>query len=223
MKQLFGYIFDWCDPRTDAPLFLDALKQATLRDIRPYGKLDGSGVRRWEVMHFYSNRPLLGEEPVAFDPAPKYRYRLYVRVNSVTGSVILAASRYAITDAAVEIINRALTPDLRRRVLNINDIVQHLFRRDVQKYSVTYLMADVPGHKPLVNTIAIHGDDIGTSTFLLDERKSFTARQVGVRPIQNKLECCRFGNSGSIQFWLEQSNALERFLAYAYENKYYIA
>ena len=223
MRQLFGYIFDWSDPREDPRTFLDALSSAKLREIRSYSGPDSNVSKRWTLLYFVSRRPFLGEEPGVLDTTHEYRYRLYVRVNSVTGSVILAAPRYAITDAAIETINRGLTPDLRRRVININDVVQHLFRREAQQYAVTYLMADVPGHRPLVNTIAIHGEDIGTSNFLLEERQTFTARQLGVRAIRSRMECGRFGNSGSIQFNLENSESLERFLAYTYENKFYIA
>ncbi|HXH31859.1 MAG TPA: hypothetical protein VNJ01_13695 [Bacteriovoracaceae bacterium] len=223
MRQLFGYIFDWGESREGEFSFLEALQAAKLREIRAYDGPSETVSRRWVVIYFISRRPLLGEEPGALDAIHEFRYRLYVRVNTVTGSVILAASRYAITDAAIEVINRGVTPDLRRRVININEVVQHLFRRDVQQYAVTYLMADVPGYRPLVNTIAIHGEDIGTSNFLLEERQAFTARQLGVRAIRSRIECGRFGNSGSIQFNLDNSEALEKFLAYTYKNKFYIA
>lgn len=223
MRLLFGYVLDWDGTQNSGTTFLEILTAEKVAEIRSNARTDERVGRRWQSFWLFSRRPLLGEEAGGLDVSPIYRYRLFVRVNSVTNSVILASPRYAITDAAVESVNRAISPDLRRRVLNVNELSQHLLARQAQHYAVTYLMADVTGHKPFINTLALYGDDIGAANFLLEERKAFIARQVGVRSIRGIVEFGRFGNTGSIQFQAELAEELEQFLSYTYKNNFYIA
>ncbi|MBY3256700.1 hypothetical protein E0I74_29270 [Rhizobium laguerreae] len=224
MTTLFGYIFTWdgfgkgegTDKYSD--LFSEALmKMSQFKTSRGKSRMTS---KRWQALTYESRQPLLGEDPGFVESVWTYPIRL--RVNDTTGTIVIAAPRYAITDAAVQTINSRLAPNVRRKLVNVGEVSDHLLQPAPQQFAITYYMADVPGYGSALNTISLHGDDIAAADFLVKERASFTARQIGVRPLSQRAECGRFGNTGSIQFRDEYIEMLEQFLAYTYSNGFYI-
>lgn len=226
MSPLYGYIFLWegfSDSETDVPnskIFRDALKDISSFKSIPNERIIGSP--RWSVYWFLSSKPLLGEEPDMYRKDP-YTYKILFRVNEKTDTVIIAGDRYSIAEAAVATFNTYINPNFKRKIVNISRLSDNLFKKGFEKFfAVTYLLADVPGYGAALNTIALHGDDIAEADFLSREALNFTARQIGVRPVDNRYECGRFGNLGTIQFRRENIPGLEKFLNYAYQEKLYV-
>ena len=243
--NLFGYLFTWDgfnldeEKATSNPtLFDEALKSA--KKFRDITKKDPSFSKltippRWKVNYFQSTEPLAEEEPNLYG---YYDYRIYIRVNDKTDTVVIAANRYKITEAAVATFNTYVTPKLQRKVIGISELAENLFdERIPKKFAVTYFLADVPGYGSALRTIALAGDDIANAGFMSEyeqhikhdgveagsgKSRNFTARQVGLRPINARYECGRFGNSGTIQFPDDSIPQLEAFLAYAYQQGLYI-
>lgn len=222
MTVLYGYIFTW-DGFSQAgdDGFSDAFVGAVTK-LKQFKNGGGRQPRasRWKRLIFESPQPLLGEEP-GFVPSV-WTYKVHLRVNDKTGTVIIAAQRYTITDAVVQVINFKVTPNIRRKVINVGEVSEHLLAPSPQQFAMTYYMADIPGYGSALSTISLHGDDIAAADFLVNERNNFTARQIGVRPLSQKAECGRFSNTGQIQFRDENLDTLERFLSYTYENGFYI-
>lgn len=225
MAIQFGYIFTWegfrsVDGESDlADQFLGELGKSASFKIERERRI--SSGRRWQILKFASSVPLLGEERDMF-PDARFYYRMYCRINKKTGTIILAAPRYLISDAAVQAINISINPNIRRKIINIKELSEYLLGPEPQSFAITYYMADVPGYGSALNTIALYGDDIAAANFLAAERANFTARQIGIRPTSQRAECGRFGNTGSIQFRDENIEVLEEFLAHTYSLGFYI-
>lgn len=228
--MLYGYVLEWDGFEAGSTESNRALFE---RSVFQVPTLEQGGDRRylpskrWSFFNFRSNKPLLGEfesdKQATIVGAEMRFYPVYFRVNERTKTVILASQRYAITDLAVSTFNAFINPNLRRRVIDIESLSSRLLTTEEdKKFCVTYYMADVPGYGSALNTISLHGDDLGAADFLSEERTKFTARQIGVRTISNRSEAGRFSNTGSIQFRLEAIPELEKFLSYTYKEKLYI-
>ena len=136
---------------------------------------------------------------------------------------MVAGARYTVTEEAMRNFNTYVRPSLTRKVINIKSLTEHLFERGAERhFAVTHFNADVPGYGTALSSISLNGDDIGSADFLVDERGNFTARQVGVRPLNHRSECGRFGSVGSVQFRTDLLDNFERFLVYAYRCGLYI-
>jgi len=229
MTLLFGYLFDWDgfkdfgneEPRTQV-FRKSLLDQSAFRDMpqRAIAKAP-----RWSIYRFLCHKPLLGEEVDGLDTKSPFVYPFYVRVNESTGTVIIAASRYTVTEEVVRTFNSYITPGIQRRVVNVKSLAEHLLETGTEKYyAVTYLLADVPGYGSALTSVSLIGDDIGgaAAEFLPDERTKLTPRQLGVRSVSSRVECGRFGSLGSVQFRSELIQDLERFLGHAYALDFYI-
>lgn len=228
--MLYGYVLEWDgfeagSADSNRSLFEESiLRVPTLEKGNDRRYLPS---KRWSFFSLRSNRPLLGEfeseNQSKIEGSETRFYPVYFRVNERTKTVIFAAQRYSITDVAVSTFNAFITPNLRRRVIDIEALSSRLLTDDEdKKFCVTYFMADVPGYGSALNTISLHGDDLGAADFLSEERTNFTARQIGVRTISNRSEAGRFSNTGSIQFRLEAIPELEKFLSYTYQEKLYV-
>lgn len=227
MSLVFGYIFEWdgfdLDGGTESnsKRFRDQL--LSIKAFRPFENRTIQRARRWAAYRFHSPRPLLGEEHDTLNMGGDYPYNVYVRVNERTGTLVVAGARYAVTEEAVRTFNTYVRPSLQRKVINIKSLSEHLFERGTEKhFAVTHLSADIPGQGTALTSISLSGDDIGAADFLIEERTTFTARQVGVRPIDHRTECGRFGSVGSVQFRTDLLENFERFLVYAYKCGLYI-
>lgn len=227
MSLVYGYIFEWdgFDPEgksaSNSARFGEALLSIRLFKLAQDRRLGRA--RRWSVYRFLSPKPLLGEEPHEDGLGHGYAYFVYVRVNEKTGTLVIAGSRFAVTEEVVRTFNTYVKPSLQRKVLNVKNLADHLLERGTEKhFAVTHLAADVPGYGTAVSSIALTGDDIGGADFLVEERSAFTIRQVGVRPVGHRAECGRFGSVGSVQFRTDLLENFERFLIYAYDCGLYI-
>lgn len=229
MSLVYGYIFEWdgfqskSADKSNSERFNHEL--LSISEFRPFvdKNKEASPAPRWAVYHFHSPKPLLGEEVDPMNLGGGYLYKLYVRVNQRTGTLVIAGARYSVTEEAVRTFNTYIKPSLQRKMINIRSLSEHLFQRGTKKeFSVTHFSADVPGHGTAVKSISISGDDIGAADFLVEERLNFAARQVGVRPHAHPIECGRFGSVGSVQFRTDLLANFERFLVYAYQHGLYI-
>lgn len=226
MSLVFGYIFEWdgLKPAEEVPnskRFAEAL--LSIKAFRPIEENSITRARRWSVYRFLSPKPLLGEEPHHDGMGHSYSYKIYVRVNEKTGTLVVAGSRFSVTEEVVRTFNTYIRPSLQRKVINIKGLSDHLLERGREKrFAVTHLTADVPGYGTAVNSISLTGDDIGGSDFLVTERAEFTFRQIGVRPVDHRSECGRFGSVGSVQFRTDLLGNFEQFLVYAYKHGLYI-
>ena len=227
MSLVYGYIFEWdgFNSKESSVTNTDRFKEQLLsvRSFQNFVDRKVTLAKRWSLYKFHSPKPLLGEESSALAMNADYAYSVYVRVNDKTGTLVIAASRYTVTEEAVKTFNVYIKPSLQRKVINIKGLSDHLLERGTEKrFAVTHLNADVPGYGTAVSSISLSGDDIGAADFLVDERADFTIRQVGVRPVDGRSECGRFGSVGSVQFRTELLGEFERFLSYAYECGLYI-
>lgn len=238
--KLFGFLFNWNDfsrqmsgESTEQDSFVARLhKVPQFSDIT-----DNQGVNQtsrlpktWRLLNFRSNKALAGEEldgRLRLD-GDEFVYRIYVRANLETGSVIFASRRLSISEAAVMTQNTYVLPKLQRRNIRVAELSERLLRRDtITDYFVTFLSADVPGYGDSLKSISLEGEDIaGAGFFFFDdvsgstEKKhglhysNFTARRIGLRPVDSRLECGRFGVDNRIEFSDDSIQELEDFLLY---------
>ena len=202
--NLFGYLFNWEGFNTDSPETQNHITQfrAAMQRSKRFddatSKLSHAQKSRipdrWNTILFESSEPLAGEEGSLFE---NYHYRVFVRVNELTRSVILAASRYRITEAAVSTFNLYVTPKLQRKIIRVQDLSDHLLEETgPKKFAITYLKADIPSFGSSLRSIALEGDDISGSGFvgrietgegspprgsLHRRHSSLVTRQIGVR------------------------------------------
>jgi len=225
MSLVYGYLFEWDGFTSDEVKKPNSMrfKEALLSLSAFQGFRSVRKAPRWSVYKFMSSKPLNGEELHSLPADFRYSYEIYVRVNERTKTVVIAASRYTITEEAVRTFNTYLAPNLQRKIINIKELSEHLLEKGNRKqFAVTYLLADVPGYGSALSLISLIGEDIGSTDFLDDQRNSLTTRQIGVRPIDNRTECGRFASIGSVQFRTDQLGDLEAFLSYAYQNGFYL-
>lgn len=226
MSLVFGYIFEWDQLNANENASNSKLFTEVFLSIKAFKAMEDHKFAlapRWSVFRFLSPKPLLGEEPHHDGMGHSYSYKVYVRVNEKTGTLVIAGSRYSVTEEVVRTFNAYVRPSLQRKVINIKGLSDHLLERGTEKkFAVTHLTADVPGYGTAVGSVSLAGDDIGGSDFLVEERAKLTIRQVGVRPVDHRSECGRFGSVGSVQFRTDLLDNFERFLVYAYTRGLYI-
>ncbi|HEY6816429.1 MAG TPA: hypothetical protein VI168_12885 [Croceibacterium sp.] len=144
-------------------------------------------------------------------------------MNERTRTVVVATMRYGITEEAIRYFNTYISPKLQRKVVNVRDLSEHLLDKGGEKqFAITHLLADVPGYGSALSLISLSGDDVGSTDFIDNQSSSLTTRQIGVRSVESRVECGRFGSVGSVQFRTDQLDDLEAFLSYAYERGFYL-
>lgn len=227
--QLYGYIFTWdgFDPdgaTSNAQAFFDAIRRVPTLSVSD--NRSGLTSRKWSKLKFRSSRFLMGEpeeeQQLRMPGSNDLFYDVYVRVNDRTKAVVLAGQRYAITDSAVGAFNAFVNPNLRRRVIDVEGMTKRLFSTEQEKvFCLTYFLADVPGYGSALTSISLHGDDLASSDFLIEERQNFTARQIGIRSVSSRSEASRIGNQGTLQFRREAMTDLERVLNFTYQENFY--
>lgn len=229
--MLYGYIFEWDGfldktSSTNFEEFVSSLEKTP--NLSFAERLAIRSHKGWGKLWLRSSKALLGEQEDnrqnVIPGTEMRRYPVHVRVNERTKTVILAGQRYLVTDSAVLEFNSFVTPNLRRRVIDIDRLSRRLMSTTLEEkhFCVTYFMADVPGYGTALSTISLHGDDVGAVDFLAAERTNFTARQLGVRTIKSRIEAGRFVNTGSVQFRIETVPDMEAFLRYTYAEGLYI-
>lgn len=219
MAFQYGYLFDWDLPRGLAERDVQSHLKKAIDARKDFHHISGGASAshpRWMAFWFDSKKSLMGEDGGFLEQGP-FRYRILLRVNEKTGTLIIAAARYTITDAVIREFANFIRPIPKRRQIDVERTTKTLFQTLEKKFLVTYLHADVTEYGTELRTISLHGDDLGGVDFLEKKVPSFVPRQVGVRPINNKKECGRFSNNGGIQFLEENTPLLERFLSYSYE------
>jgi hypothetical protein len=229
--QLYGYIFTWggFDPYgaiSNSAAFNDAVERVPTLSFSEDEDKFGLKSRKWSVLLFRSRLHLMGEpdeiRQERFPGTQDIFYPVFLRINNRTKAVVLAGQRYAITDAAVKAFNAFVNPNLTRRVIDVEGITRRLFNPNQEKqFCLTYFLADVPGYGSALTSISLHGDDLAASDFLTEERQNFTARQIGIRSVLSRVESCRIGNHGTLQFRLQATADLERVLNFTYQENFY--
>jgi hypothetical protein len=229
--MLYGYIFEWDGFVLDSNISnreVFTSRIANVPNLSFWYNLKKNSSNRWIVLEFKSNRPLLGEHEDQSQQTivgtQLRSYPVYVRINEQTKTIIYASQRYTVTDASILAFNSFVTPNFRRRVIDIDRLSRRLLEvgQGNKRFCVTYYMADVPGYGAALNTVSLYGEDIGAADFLSEERANFTARHIGVRTTNSRIEAGRFTNAGAIQFRLEGIADLEKFLSFTYEEKLYV-
>ena len=218
MTVLYGYLFGWtgsfASPTAEeTPRDFDRAMMS-VGDIEP---VSDSRVRigpRWSIYHLRTLKRLHGtEQNILYADAP-YSYMFYTRVSEITGTIVLASERYAVTDEVVRLFNRVVRPALHRQRVNVKRLADILLDRAKRHtFAVTYVLADVPGFGAALSSLSLHGDDIAAAEFKLPGGLALTARQIGVRSSKRRVECGRIANIGSVQFKTDMAADFELFLA----------
>lgn len=234
MPLLYGYILTWegYGVDQDAP-YADQFDELLLQqesfspDHRGVARLNPAWKSYW-----YATKSALHDHGIGADAEPSqssvlagatYTYPFMVRVNASNGTIIVVSTLYSITDAVIEYFNNAISPNLKRRIIDVHKVSQTLLDPGERKeYAITYFLADVPGYGSNLRSITLYGNDIAEADFLQAERRNFSARKIGVRPFASPRDAGRFNNYGTIQFRSENIDAFEDFLRYAYKKKLYI-
>jgi len=238
--KMYGYLFTWGgfsqhgaeEYSMPDPFVVGLHKVPQFEDITGKhginvpGTLPGS----WRVLNFRSPKALAGEDTEGrkrLDDGD-YIYRVYVRTNPTSGSICIASRRLSISESAISATNTYVVPKLQKRVIRVAELSERLLRGEVKtEYFITFLSADVPGYGDALRTLSLEGEDIaGASFFNFFEfagalagnqglsYSNFTARRIGLRPVDSYVECGRFGADNRIEFFDDSIQELERFLNY---------
>ena len=239
--RLYGFLFQWngfsserVGKAFEGDPFIYTLNEASkLTDItnKQGVKVPKPLPEKWRLIEFLSDEPLTKEDS---DSAPRsldrnsYPYWIYIRSNIETGAVIVASASFRITVQAVMTINTYILPKMQRRNIRVAELAERLLRQEARtEYFITLLTTDVPGYGDSVKSLSLEGDDIAGAGFFHftsasnnvgDKQglryKNFTAKRIGLRPVDSRIECGRFGTENRIEFSDEGLQELEDFLGY---------
>ena len=237
--KLYGFLFSWLGFSKDyvGSESKSMTFEAALGEVPQLTNITGrQGVQKasplpknWRLVNFRSHEALAGEsdEKRASLDGDDYSYDLYVRLNPQAGTVIFASKRYKITEAAVKTFHTRDLPKLVRREIRVPELAKRLLLRGAStEYFVTFLNTNVPGFGESLNSMSLEGEDIaGAGFFRLEETRdnlahpglsysNFTARRIGLRPIDSRHEFGRFGTDNRMEFSDELLSELEDFLNY---------
>jgi hypothetical protein len=233
--MLFGYLFRWRplseeDAVNSGASFLrDAIKRVPQFDDVT-GRHGVSAPRNlpdnWRIVIFRS-RVALGDDEHINPIDGQFPYTVLLRESVENGTIVFAAKRYRITDAAVKTFNAYVVPRLQRRHIRVAELADTMMRGTSKlDYYLTHLAADVPRFGASLRSITLSGDDIARAGFFHSDVKGgtatmaegfpysyFTAKQIGLRAPGSKIsEFGKFGGTGAIQFVEEGISDLETFL-----------
>lgn len=240
MKQ-FGFLFSWSGfgpevPSGQEPPFDEFSKR--LNEVPQFTDItDRHGVARpkdmpssWRLLSFRSLKPLAGEdlENSKRLDSGDFPYHVYVRINAQAGTIIFAARRYSITEAAVMTFHTYTVPKMKRRNVRVAELAERLLtKRTTTDYFITFLNADVPGYGEALRSLSLEGEDIaGTGFFLLGEETeptstkgglqyaNFNAKRIGLRPVTSRNEFGRFGADNRVEFSDDSIGSLEEFFSF---------
>ncbi|MDX8347388.1 hypothetical protein SLH49_05250 [Cognatiyoonia sp. IB215446] len=239
--KLYGFLFQWDGfaPHRVSPEAIGDAFLFSLNDVPKFSDIsDRHGVvipkplpKNWRLFEFISNEPLTKDDSVK---PPRtldrngYPYWIHIRTNMDAGTVIVAAATFRIAVQAVMTINAYVLPKMQRRNIRVAELAERLLRHESKtEYYVTLLTTDVPGFGEAVKSLSLEGEDIVGAEFFHfsnstsnDSQKqglrytNFTAKRIGLRPIDSRSECGRFGTDNRIEFSDDGLQELEDFLKY---------
>jgi hypothetical protein len=238
--KLFGFLFSWAGyegvsdeiDRTINPFVQNLKSVPQLSDISGKQGVNTASPlpASWRLVNFRSSKPLAGEDLDSRRSLDNddFIYRVFIRTNPHAGTVIFASRRFSISEAAVMTVNSYVVPKLQRRNIRVAELSERLLGQEIKTdYFVTFLSADVPGYGDSLKSLALEGEDIaGANFFRLPGQANssassgklpftnFTAKRIGLRPVNSRQECGRFGTDNRIEFSEEALQELEDFLAY---------
>lgn len=235
LTKRYGYLLNW-KGFNDAIGRIDDTNKAFFEGVARVPQLENitgrSGVKvpkmpkNWSVLLFRSSEPL-GSETQTMTSLAHYEYFLHVRVSKRSSSVLIASDSYKVADSAIATFNTYVVPKLQRRYIRVADLAERMFRQKSQTdYYVTHFLADVPGYGEALKSMTLTGEDIASAGFFDMEESgenngnglpfsNFTARQIGLRPVDSRVECGRFGATGTVSFPPDAVDELDAFLNYA--------
>lgn len=179
---------------------------------------------RWNIVIFKSKEPLLNADRISElyrPPQEFFEYPVYIRVNNITGSMIVASHSNGIVEAFVQVVARSSLPMLQNRQVYVSRIFDNIaFGEGEEDYRITHLIAQVVGYGNNIETVTLSGYDIGAASgngySSLVRSEAMTPRYIGVRLVSQQEEIFRISTTGMIQFSLEENSNLEEFLSYCY-------
>lgn len=171
--KLFGFLFNWSaynqdheftrkspnpfvDSLASVPQFADISGRQGVNTASPLPEL-------WRLVNFRSSKPLAGEDVESKRglDGDDFVYRIFVRTNQKTGTVIFASRRFNISEAAVMTFNAYVVPKLQRRNIRVAELSERLLAQETKTdYFVTFLSTDVPGYGDALKSLSLEGADI---------------------------------------------------------------
>ncbi len=238
--KLFGFLFNWSGYSQentshnsgDDPLLQELKKVPQFSDISGRQGVSPSAALpdSWRLFSFRSNRPLAGEDLESrkmFDGGD-FVYNVFIRTNQKAGTVIFVSKRFSISEAAVMTLHTYIVPKMQRRNIRVAELSKRLLG-PVSKtdYFITFLSTDVPGFGDSLKSMTLEGEDIaGARFFKLGNPETpkeastglpyanFTAKRIGLRPVDSRQECGRFGTDNRIECSDDALQELEEFLEF---------
>jgi len=130
-----------------------------------------------------------------------FPYEVLVRVNELTGTVVLLSTGSGIVYHLVDrVLNKSLSPRLVRLQINILDLTNHLLGKGVDEYALTSIRARVVASGRNLEKISFEGKDLANASIVRQLTDLITPHYVGMRSRRDPVEteAIRLSNRGYI-------------------------
>ncbi|MEP3342023.1 MAG: hypothetical protein ABJO09_06875 [Hyphomicrobiales bacterium] len=209
MTVYHGYLFRWGTDASPAPK--SGIQSRWDEQFRSAGSFEYNAeysTRRhrnsWKSYTFFSPEPLSRFHRFQHSEL-KYQgpfpYEVLVRVNELTGTVVLLSTGSGIVYHLVDkVLNQSLSPRLVRLQINILDLTNHLLGEGVNEYALTSVRARIVASGRNLEKISFEGKDLANAAIVRQLVGLITPHYVGMRSRKDSIEseAIRLSNRGYI-------------------------
>lgn len=225
MATYYGYVMSWPGGMLDADAGATRADRFFSRITtvpEMVGNRDAFTIsKRWRRLVYASHEPLRGEQRI--DGFPEvFRYRLLIRVSEVSHTVIIGSETTKITNLLVKRMQDVLSPQLQSIQIRVDALVEHLLGEADPPFAMTRLVMDVPSQGNALKTMSLAGDDIARAKSIQDVITGNTTKEVGLRDVRDSVESAGLGSAGTVRFYDNRLEGVERCLQLARSMNLYV-
>ena len=209
MTVYHGYLFRWGTEASPVPK--SGVQSRWDEQFRSTGRFEFNAeysTRRnrnsWKSYTFFSPEPFSKFHRFQYSELNHegpFPYEILVRVNELTGTVVLLSTGSGIVYHLVnKVLNQSLSPRLVRLQVNILALTNHLLGEGVGEYALTSIRARIVASGRNLEKISFDGKDLANAAIVRQLIGLMTPHYVGMRSRKDPIEseAIRLSNRGYI-------------------------
>ncbi|WP_424988440.1 hypothetical protein [Microbulbifer sp. S227A] len=209
MTVYHGYLYRWGTETSPAPK--SGVQSKWDEQFREAGNFEfvaeystGRNRNSWKSYTYFSPEPLSRFhrfQKMELNHTGPFPYEVLVRVNELTGTVVLLSTGSGIVYHLVDkVLNHSLSPRLVRLQVNILDLTNHLLGEGVDQYALTSVRARIVASGRNLEKISFEGKDLANASIVRQLVGLMTPHYVGMRSRKDPVEteAIRLSNRGYI-------------------------